>query len=203
MDRIIDELINTGTEATDILIDYVIDIDIVKELPVVGWIFRGLKIGNSISDCIFLHKLKIFINDINTEKINGNWKEKFTDKNERKKIGQKIIFIINSINEENKIKYLARIFCDYVNGILSKEDFYLYVEIIQNIYDSLLEKIVYFDEKIIYTGFSVPDDYQSAFYHLQSNLFFELTSGTINDGIPYKLNNIGKYFKNLVIETNN
>lgn len=201
MNQMIDELINTSTEATDILIDDVVDNEIVQKLPVIGWCFRLLKIGKSISDIIFLNKLKLFITNINSEKIDKNWKEKFSDEKECVKIARKIIFIIDSINEEKKIKYLAKIFCDYINGIISKGEFNLYIEIIQNVYTTLLEKIINFDEGHIYTELTVEDADQAAFCHLQSNLFFEPTSGTINDGLPYKLNKIGKYFKNIVGET--
>ena len=203
MKQIMDEISNLGTEAGDILFDTFFDNEIVQKLPVIGWSASLLKIGKSVSDIIFLNKLKIFINDINSEKIDDKWREKFSDKDECLKITRKVLFLIDSITEEKKLKYLARIFCDYVNGKISKDAFNLYTEIIKNLFISLLEKIVYFEEKKVYTGFSVNKEYQAAFYHLQANSFFELTSGAINDGIPYMLNSIGLYFRDIVKDINN
>lgn len=202
MNQIVEHLSDIGSEAGDILIDTVFDNDVIQKLPIVGWGFSLLKLGKTVSDTIFLDKLNIFINDINSEKIDNSWKEKFSDKDECLRISRKLIFIIDSITEEKKLKYLAKIFCDYVNGIISKDDFYLYCEIIRTVFISLLEKVTYFEINKDYTQFIVDADYQTTFSHLQANSFFVNSPGVLDIGIPSRLNSIGIYFQNIVKEIN-
>ncbi len=203
MGEIVDELISFSSEAADIVIDEIIDNDVIQKIPVIGWLFSTIKLGASLSDKIFALKLVKFIEDVNSEKFSKDYKERFKDENECKKIASKLLLIISTVTEEKKLKYLGKIFCDYVNGKITKENFYLYAEIIRNVYIPLLEKVTYFEKDKDYTQFDIDDEYQTTFTHLQANSFFIHTPGLLDVGIPSRLNPIGLYFKEIVKQINN
>lgn len=75
------------TEFGEFTLDYFIQDDLIKELPIVGPAFSMVKIGVNIRDRIFVEKLKSFIENIDK---NQKWREKFSNIEECNKISKQL-----------------------------------------------------------------------------------------------------------------
>ena len=100
-------------EILEFTIDQVIDESIFKEIPIVGWLAKGVSITRSISDRIFHHKILRFL--IALEKVSESKREKFranveNDPNFRRKVGEHLLLVLNKIDAFEKTTLLAKCF---------------------------------------------------------------------------------------------
>lgn len=102
---------------------------LLKDLPIFGSAFSLIKIGTNIHDRIFIAKLKSFIENIDE---NPKWKEKFSDDEECNKISKQLLYIINSCDDDNKLKLIGLAFNYLVNGEINKDEYFYTVNIISN-----------------------------------------------------------------------
>jgi hypothetical protein len=100
-------------EILEFTIDQVIDEGILKDIPVVGWIAKGVSISRSISDRVFHHKVLRFL--IELEKTSGCKRDSFREKIERepafgRKVGEHLLIILIKIDAFDKTSLLAKCF---------------------------------------------------------------------------------------------
>lgn len=122
----------------EIALDEFLEPGILKDIPIVGTIFSVIKITRNIQDRIFVEKLKVFIDNVETNK---NWKKKFSNESECKKISKRLLYIIESSDDDDKIKLIAYIFNKYVNQEIDREDFFCLNSIVERSFYEFLKKI--------------------------------------------------------------
>ena len=113
-------------EILEFAIDQVLDEGILKDIPVVGWIAKGLSIGRSISDRIFFHKILRFL--IALEEISEGNRLEFRDKVRkdskfRRKVGEHLLILIDKIDAFEKSSLLAKCFDHFLTGDIDHEYF--------------------------------------------------------------------------------
>ncbi len=106
-------------EILEFTIDQVMDDGILKDIPVVGWIAKGVSITRSISDRILHHKILRFL--IELEVIGEGDREAFRTKirNEpdfRKKVGEHLLILLDKIDAFDKTTLLAKCFDHFLTG---------------------------------------------------------------------------------------
>jgi hypothetical protein len=117
----IDEALSLFTDLGEFTLDSFLSNGLVKDLPIIGPVFDIIKLSRNMQDMIFIKKLKAFIDNI--EK-NEKWREKFSDEYECEEVSKKILYIINSSDDEEKLKLIGLSFNSFVNDEIGKDDYF-------------------------------------------------------------------------------
>ena len=136
-----DEIMSLMTDFGEFSLDYFLQDGLIKELPIVGPAFSMIKISANVRDRIFMEKLKSFISNI--EK-NPKWQKKFSDKEECNKISKQLLYIIDSCDDDNKLKLIGLAFNYLVTGEISKEEYFYTVNIISKSFYPFLKILHHF-----------------------------------------------------------
>jgi len=113
-------------EILEFSIDQVLDEGLLKDIPVVGWIAKGVSIGHSISDRILYHKILRFL--IALEKIGEGDRETFRtkvrdDSDFRRKVGEHLIVLLDKIDAFDKASLFALCFDHFLTSDIDHEYF--------------------------------------------------------------------------------
>lgn len=169
------EIISIITDYGELGLDSFFDEGVIKDLPIVGTTFSIIKLSKGIQDRIFIEKLKTFIENIEN---NNKWKEKFSDRSECEKISKKLVYLINSSDDDEKIKLIAILFNYYVEGDIDKEMYFFISSIISKSYFPYVKMLTKISDDRFTNDGEVYD--VSAISHLQSIGLFEYSGTTIS-----------------------
>lgn len=124
--NILQEVVPIGQEYAEIALDSFIVDDTLRQIPVVNSIVGVLKLSKTISDTIFLKKMYNFI--INLQDIDIEERRKFIERyeNDEKNFSEKLICVIDKLDDVDKSKYLASIFKSYGRGKIDYHQFRRY-----------------------------------------------------------------------------
>ena len=138
---------NVTTDLAEVLLDSMLDEGIIKEIPILGSIFGLGKTVSTIKDALFLKKTIHFLTklkDIPTEQRRKMIDSIDKSEKQKVKVGEKLIFILDKCDDYIDAKYIGQLFCGYLEGQITYEDFLQGARIIQNIY---VEDLEYFLER--------------------------------------------------------
>ena len=138
-----DEITSLMTDVGEFTLDSFMQDGVIKELPIVGSVFSMIKIGVDIRDRIFVEKLKCFIENVDN---NQKWREKFSDDEECNKISKQLLYIVDSCDDDNKLKLIGMAFNYLVNGEISKDEYFYTVNIISKSFYPFLKMLLDIDE---------------------------------------------------------
>ncbi|EOS28061.1 MAG: hypothetical protein OSJ61_27975 [Lachnospiraceae bacterium] len=122
-----DEIMSLMADFGEFSLDYFIQDGNIKDFPIFGSVFSMVKIGVDVRDRIFIAKIKSFIENIDK---NQKWREKFSDIEECNKISKQLLYIVDSCDDDNKLKLIGMAFNYFVNGEISKDEYFYIVNII-------------------------------------------------------------------------
>lgn len=134
-----DEIMSLMADFGEFTLDYFIQDGIVKDLPIIGPVFSMVKVSIDIRDRIFVDKLKSFIENIDK---NQKWKEKFGDDEECNKISKQLLYIVDSCDDDNKLKLIGMAFNYLVNGEISRDEYFYTVNIISKSFFPFLKLLL-------------------------------------------------------------
>ncbi|MBS7528854.1 hypothetical protein KHM83_19485 [Fusibacter paucivorans] len=184
-------------------LDYFLDEGILKDLPIVGPAFSAIKTGKSIQDRIFLEKIREFIDNVDE---NIKWREKFSDVDECYKISKKLVYIIDSTDDDEKIKLIAILFNYYVAGELDKDEFLYLSSIVSKSYYKFLKTLKSINDVRFSNDGEKYDS--SVISHLYSIGLFDYSGSTkaqMKEGkvvklgsVIYNLNEYGNILKQII-----
>ncbi|UFH32636.1 hypothetical protein LNP04_02670 [Chryseobacterium sp. C-71] len=134
-----------ASDIAEISLDSFTDDGIIKDVPIIGTIIKLLNIGNTISDRIFTDKLIHFLKEIDNLDQEFILKEiRYIDDsgNHTRKVGEKILEIINRIDSDGKPQIIGRLFRNFINKQFSYFDFLKLADIVEKsfYYDLILLK---------------------------------------------------------------
>ena len=138
-----DEIMSLLTDYGELTLYMFLRDGIIKELPIVGSTFSMIKISADIRDRIFLEKLKSFIENI--EK-NTKWQEKFSDIEECSRISKQLLYIVDSCDDDKKLKLIGMAFNYLAKGEINKDDYFFTVNMISKSFYPYLEMLLDIDE---------------------------------------------------------
>ena len=115
-------------------IDALMENDIVKEIPILGSVYKLSKIGLAIKEKHMLKKLYKFLYELNTGEIDKEKLKKYQCKlNNNVKYAEeeleRIIVILDSYTNVEKSEILAKLYKAYINERISWEEFNEFSEI--------------------------------------------------------------------------
>lgn len=109
-------------------------VSIIEEIPILKTCNSIMKIGSSISNAFFYKKLLNFL--INLKEFDYEKRKKIIDKftKDDKEFSEKLIYIIEKLDETEKAKFLSRIFKCYGEGKINYNEFRRFCIILANNY---------------------------------------------------------------------
>ena len=116
-----------------------------KDIPIVNYVVDSIGVISSIRDKIFFKKLIYFL--YNCKDIDFEKRVKFMEKNfkdDGKEFGEKIILIIDRLNDINKSVLMANLFRALIYEDIQQEQFFRLCNVISNCY---IEDLIYLKEK--------------------------------------------------------
>lgn len=113
-------------EIVEFTIDQIIDDGILKDIPIVGWIAKGLSVSRSISDRILFHKIIRFLValDENNEGSRENFCKRINDDPAfKKRVGEHLLILLNKIDTIDKASFLAKCFAYFLTNVIDHDYF--------------------------------------------------------------------------------
>ena len=132
-DKIAGSIISADRSAVEIIgdvseftIDQILSDGLLKEIPWVGWISKGLSLWNTIGDRILIAKIARFL--FKLESLNKIEKKQFTerlkkDKKFKKEVGNKLLLILDKLEDLSKCDILAAVFDHYITEDIDYSEF--------------------------------------------------------------------------------
>jgi hypothetical protein len=113
-------------EIAEFTIDQIIDDGILKDIPIVGWIAKGLAISSSISDRIFYHKVLRFL--LSIDDIDDSMRSIFIEKiandyDFKKRVGEHLLIIVDKLDNVDKATLMAKCFNYLLRGSIDHDYF--------------------------------------------------------------------------------
>lgn len=101
------------------VVDAVLDDSVLREIPILGSVIKFARLGRSVSDHIFLTKIRRFLSGLG--KLTGDERERFArelenDPKTAERLGQSLALTIDAMNDLEKAPILALVFAAYVRG---------------------------------------------------------------------------------------
>jgi hypothetical protein len=138
-----------ASEYLEVGLDELINIDAIKDLPIVNTISSVYKLKNAVSDAIFLKKIIAFLKQIHTIPTEKTLKEIEKINNSKKyanNVGEKIIEILERIDSEKKPEIIGKLFKHFLSGQYDYEMFLRLSHIVERVFYYDLLQIQNYDE---------------------------------------------------------
>lgn len=114
-------------EAGEIALNSIVESDLIDSIPVLGILNKMYKSGVGISERIFAKKILMFLDELTnlSQKENDKFQNKFLEPgSERQKFGEKLVVLIDKLDDINKSKLIAKAFRLYLNEKIDKNTFF-------------------------------------------------------------------------------
>lgn len=129
-----DSIKGLGVDLLEIGIDSFLDIEIIKEIPMIKTVLSLGKTVVNIKDRNLMKNTLIFIKELNSGKIDSKSYEKYKKKMENPRIAEKelgrVLIILDRFIDNIKVVFLSRLFKSYVEEDISWIEFCDFSEII-------------------------------------------------------------------------
>lgn len=155
IETLANQSIELSSDIAELSIDSFIDDEIIKEIPIFSFLYKGSKLIYGIRDALFAIKIYRFLKEFNSIqdieknklilKVNKSKKEKI-------KIGQTLLMILDKIDDLNKTEIIANLFLAYIKTKINHSEFVHLSSIVQNCY------LIYLKEFCLNTDFSKLDN---------------------------------------------
>lgn len=107
-----DQIKEITKDLTEVAIDTFFNDGILKDIPVVGTFFNLYNLSQNISNSFFTKKILKFLFELSSisNKERLNFIEQLDNENESAKIGEKLLIIVNKLDDVDKATILGRLF---------------------------------------------------------------------------------------------
>ena len=185
-------------EYAEVGIDSQIPDKIIKDIPILGTIFSIFKISESIKDFLFAKKISIFLKEL-YESTNEKERKELADKIRKDdkyatKIGEKLFYLIEKADDNEKPLLMAKAFCAYLKEKINLEELN---RIIFGIEKMLMINKNYFNQFASRDKNKIKKIPYYATHNLAEAGFINITTGW--DDLLSEINEIGEKFNNFVL----
>ncbi|WP_343319346.1 hypothetical protein [Sphingobacterium multivorum] len=119
------------TDILELELDNVIDNESIKDIPIIGSVFKLYGVSKKIGDYFLLKKIGRFLSGL--EDIEEELKNKFLMK-DNKMLSEKLLIVLNQLNSEIKAELIGNLFKAYIEEKLSKDQLLEIVDAIEIIF---------------------------------------------------------------------
>lgn len=180
------DLSHAMIDFSEIGLDNILNDGIFKDIPVIGTLVALAKTGLNIKDRLFIKKLLLFFNGLSIVPLEV--REKFIKYNYSGKeeyLGQKLLMIIDGLDDFEKPTIISMLFKAYINGCIDKQMFFRLSLIVQKCY---LHDLLFLEQNCEDTikGYKALNLYNNSLVEISN--FSEVEEGETE----YKINYVGK-----------
>lgn len=120
-----DQIKEITKDLTEVTIDAFFSDGILKDIPIVGTFFNLYNLSQNISNSFFTKKILKFLFELSSisNKERLNFIEQLDNENESAKIGEKILIIINKLDDVDKATILGKLFKLTIEGKIEMQTF--------------------------------------------------------------------------------
>lgn len=120
-----DQIKEITKDLTEVTIDAFFNDGILKDIPIVGTFFNLYNLSQNISNSFFTKKILKFLFELSSisNKERLNFIEQLDNENESAKIGEKILIIINKLDDVDKANILGKLFKLTIEGKIEMQTF--------------------------------------------------------------------------------
>ncbi|MFV0212494.1 hypothetical protein OBK22_11910 [Empedobacter falsenii] len=139
------ELQDVTFDLAETFTDAILSDGILKDIPIIGTIVGLTKASINFKDRLFIKKLIYFMSEISEiDKVKRNRMIQKIDesKEEKIKIGEKLIYIIDKCEDHISTQYISKLFKSFLNEEITYDEFLRGAIIIQKIYIKDFEKFL-------------------------------------------------------------
>ena len=157
------------SNTSEVVFDAFLEDGIIKDIPLIGTLYKGINLVSSIQDRLFTRKLYFFLKQLeNTDyqKRCQTINQIENDQSFKSKIGHKILFIIDKCEDDEKAELMGFLFKEFLEEKFTYEDFLKL--------STLLNTLSITDISLIFTNRNLIN------YFLKDNPNFYLSSGLFN-----------------------
>jgi hypothetical protein len=201
-----DNIIDIGKELGEVALDQFISNPILKEIPGLSVIQSIFKVGMSISDYLFINKLKYFLDklsEINENEINKMLKK--LDKDTKNTIGLNLMIILNQTDHIEKAAMIGSLFVLRLKKEITEDDFYRVSNMINRCFYSDLLKLKHIRKNgdlIDYNRDLIPAESLFNLYNhgllIQTGISKSETMKVLNSNVNYQLNHYAEIIKKIL-----
>ncbi|MCS4226423.1 hypothetical protein [Sphingobacterium sp. BIGb0165] len=119
------------TDILELELDNVIDNESIKDIPIIGSVFKLYGVSKKISDYFLLKKIGKFLSGL--EDIEEELKNKFLMK-DNKVLSEKLLIVLNQLNSEIKAELIGNLFKAYIEEKLSKDQLLEIIDAVEIIF---------------------------------------------------------------------
>lgn len=148
------DLKSIGMDYGEIALDALTDSELLKQIPVLGTLQKAYGIAGNISNHLFAKKLLRFLNefsDISAKDRREMISKLVVNTEERQRIGETLMLILDKLNDMKKPTLLARAFRAFLENKIALEDFVDLAQSIDMVRVTHLPTL-----KLIYKGGFIP-----------------------------------------------
>jgi len=118
-----DKLSPMAQDLAEAALDSILDEGVLKEIPVVSWLFRARAIGHTIRDRIFLKKVGCFLYE--ASRLSAEERQKFSqrlaeDPNFEERCGESALLLIDKLADTDKARLMGYVFRRFVQGSIDE-----------------------------------------------------------------------------------
>lgn len=139
------DLRNISANLCEVGVDQFIEPGVLQQIPIISTILGVYKTVTNIKDYLFLKKIYTFLFEIQSVTVDQRSKmiDQIESGNGDKMYGEKLLFIIDSCQNCDDTKYIAKLFAAYLKEEITLEDFQSGATIIRN---TFIDDLKYFLE---------------------------------------------------------
>ncbi|MCB8817095.1 hypothetical protein [Desulfosporosinus shakirovi] len=149
--QILGELFSQAKELAEVVIDNLLEDGVLKEIPIIGTLSSIFKAGNSIRDIYFVRKILLFLCSLEDTSLDER-QELLSKHTNTSQLGEKLIFILDRLDDIEKPKLIANLFKRYMNNEVNYVSFQRLAFIIEKCFIEDLKFLKNNSDKEVITG---------------------------------------------------
>ena len=124
-------------DGLELTLDSALSDGIIKEIPIIGSLYKSIKAAKGISEAIFTKKIFRFLFELKT--VPQEDREKFfkkleNDENYSEKVGEKLLIILEQFDDIDKPALLGKLLKQVIEGKFTMDEFFRISSVIQRSY---------------------------------------------------------------------
>lgn len=137
------EVQSIGKNILELSLDSLLEDGLVKDVPFVGTVFSLAKLGFSFSDRVYCKKILCFLNGVEDANQSDRYEflHELNDPKEQKKVGEKILLILDKYEEFKKATMLGKLYAQMIGGKIDEKQFLRMAIMIEELYLDDLEQL--------------------------------------------------------------
>ena len=160
------ELPEIGQDIAEIALDSLLQDGALKDIPIISTIIGTSKTISAIRDYFLIRKIWSFLQGI--KDVGDKEKSKFIkdmegDKNHRREVGEKLIMLLDRLDDLSKPEMIAKLFKAHLKDKITLNEFFRFSSIIERVFiNDLTGLLKLLDDDMIQSG----HPYTERLYHL-------------------------------------